>query len=125
MPWVDSSSEAPGHLREPVGFLSSLAKVIVSPDVFIHLLKQLLQSLWRLSSKILGSRSWTKPLNRGLNDNFIGHCRRLCSQAQEPSDVCLEILLMILRALKESLSCDWLRLKALETCHQHILELMP
>jgi hypothetical protein len=57
-----------------------------------------------------------KPLNHGLNDNFIGHCRRLCSQPQEPSDVCLEILLMILRALKESLSCDWLRLKALETC---------
>jgi hypothetical protein len=125
MPWVDSSSEAPGHLRESVGFLPSLAKVIVSPDVFIHLLKQLLQSLWRLSSKILGSGSWTKPLNHGLNDNFIRHCRRLCSQAQEPSDVCLEILLMVLRALKQSLSCDWLRLKALETCYQHILELLP
>jgi hypothetical protein len=125
MPWVDSSSEAPGHLREPVGFLPSLVKVIVSPDVFIHLLKQLLQSLRRLSSKILGSRSWTKPLDHGLNDNFIGHYRRLCSQTQEPSDVCLEILLMILRALKQSLSCDWLRLKALETCHQHVLELLP
>jgi hypothetical protein len=57
MPWVDSPSEAPGHLREPVGFLPSLTKVIVSTDVFIHLLKQLLQSLWWLSSKILGSRS--------------------------------------------------------------------
>jgi len=104
MPRVDSSSEAPGHLREPVGFLPSLAKVIVSPDVFIHLLKQLLQSLWRLSSKILGSRSWTRPLDHGLNDNFIGHCRRLCSQMQEPSDVCLEILLVILHALKQSLT---------------------
>jgi hypothetical protein len=114
MPWVDSPSEAPGHLRELVGFFPSLTKVIVSADVFIHLLKQLLQSLWRLSSKILGSRSWTKPLDHGLNDNFIGHCRRLCSQTQEPSDVCLEILLMILRALKQSLSCDWLRLKALK-----------
>jgi hypothetical protein len=104
MPWVDSPSEAPGHLREPVGFLPSLTKVIVNADVFIHLLKQ---------------------LDHGLNDNFIGHCRRLCSQTQEPSDVCLEILLMILRALKQSLSCDWLRLKALEACHQHVLELLP
>jgi hypothetical protein len=125
MPWVDSSSEAPSHLREPISLLPSLAKVIVVPDVFIHLLKQLLQSLWRLPSKILGSRSWTKPLNHGLNDDFIGHCRRLCSQAQEPSDICLEILLMVLCALKESLSCDWLRLKALETCHQHVFELLP
>src|SRR5688572_32063506 len=125
MPWVDSPSEPPGHLREPVGFLPSLTKVIVSVDVFIHLLKQLLQSLWRLSSKILGSRSWMKPLDHGLNDNFIGHCRRLCSQAQEPSDICLEILLVVLRALKQSLSYNWLRLKALETCYQHILELLP
>jgi hypothetical protein len=53
MPRVDSSSEAPGHLREPVSFLPSLAEVIVSPDVLIHLLKQLLQSVWRLSSEIL------------------------------------------------------------------------
>jgi hypothetical protein len=125
MPWVDSSSEAPSHLREPVSLLPSLAKVIVGPNVFIHLLKQLFQSLWRLPSKILGSRSWTKSLNHGLNDNFIEHCRRLCSQAQEPSDICLEILLTILCALKESLSCDWLRLKALETCHQHVFELLP
>jgi hypothetical protein len=125
VPRVDSSSEAPGHLREPVCFLPSLAEVIVSSDVLIHLLKQLLQSLWRLSSEILGSRSWTKPLNHGLNDNFIGRCRRLRSKMQEPSDICLEILLMILRALKQGLSCDWLRLEALETCHQHILELLP
>jgi hypothetical protein len=125
MPWVDPPSEAPGHLREPVGFFPSLTKVIVSVNVFIHLLEQLLQSMWRLSSKILDSRSSTKPLDHGLNDNFIGHCRRFCSQTQEPSDVCLEILLMILRALKQSLSCDWLHLKALETCHQHVLELLP
>ena len=44
MPRVNSSSEAPGHLREPVSFLPSLAEVIVSPDVLIHLLKQLLES---------------------------------------------------------------------------------
>jgi hypothetical protein len=125
MPRVDSSSEAPGHLREPVSLLPSLAEIIVSPDVLIHLLKQLLQSPWRLSSEVLGSRSWTKPLDHGLNDNFIGHCRCLCSQTQEPSDICLEILLMVLRALKQGLSCNWLCLKALETCYQHILELLP
>jgi hypothetical protein len=125
MSWMNSTYEAPGHLREPISFLPSLTKIIVSADVFIHLLKQLLQSLWRLSSEILGSRSWTKPLDHCLNDNFIGHCRRLCSQMQEPSDVCLEIILMILRALKQSLSCDWLRLEALEACHQHVLELLP
>jgi hypothetical protein len=116
MPRVDSSSEAPGHLREPVSFLPSLAEVIVSPDVLIHLLKQLLQSLWRLPDKILGSRSWTKPLDHGLNDNFIGHCRRLCSETQEPSDVRLKILLMILRTLKQGLSYDRLHLKALKAC---------
>jgi hypothetical protein len=37
-----SLSEAPGHLRESVSFLPSLAEVVVSPDVLIHLLKQLL-----------------------------------------------------------------------------------
>jgi hypothetical protein len=117
MPRVNSSSEASGHLREPVSFLPCLAEVIVSPDVLIHFLKQLLQSLWKFSSEVLGSRSWMKPLNHGLNNNFIGHCRGLCSQTQEPSDIRLEILLMILRALKQGLSYDWLRLKALETCH--------
>jgi hypothetical protein len=122
---MDSSSEAPSHFREHVCFLPSLAEVIVSPDVFIHLLKQLLQSLWGFSSEILSSRSWTKPLNHGLNDNFIGYCRRLCSKTQEPSDICLEVLFMILCALKQGLSCEWLRLEALETCHQHILELLP
>jgi hypothetical protein len=115
MPRVDSSSEAPGHLRESVRFLPSLAEVVVSPDVFIHLLKQLLQSLWGLSSEILSSRSWPKTLDHGLDDNFIGHCRRLCPQSQEPSDIYLKVFLMVLRALEQGLSCDWLRLKALET----------
>jgi hypothetical protein len=106
VPRMDSSYEVPGHFREPICFLPSLAEVIVSPDVLIHLLKQLLQSLWGLSSEILSSRSWTKPLNHGFNDNFIRHCRRLCSETQEPSNICMEVLLMILRALKQGLSCD-------------------
>jgi hypothetical protein len=102
MPRVDSSSEAPGHLREPVSFLPSLAKVIVSPDVLIHLLKQLLQSLWWLSGEVLSCRSWMKTLDHGLNDNFIGHCGRLCSESQEPSDIHLKVFLMILRALNKA-----------------------
>jgi hypothetical protein len=125
MPRVDSSSEASGHPRESVRFLPSLAKVVVSPDVLIHLLKQLLQSLWGLSGEVLSRRSWPKTIDHGLNDNFIRHCRCLCPQSQEPSDIRLKIFLMVLRALEQGLSCDWLCLKALETGNQHVLELMP
>jgi hypothetical protein len=125
MPQMDSSSEAPGHFRESVSFLPSLAEVLVSPDVLIHLLKQLLQSLWGLPGEVLSHRSWPKTLNHGLNDNFIGHCVRLCPQSQEPSDIRLKVFLMVLRALEQGLSCDWLCLEALETGHQHVLELLP
>jgi hypothetical protein len=45
MPRVDSSSEAPSHLRKPISFFPSLVEIIISPDVLIHFLKQLLQSL--------------------------------------------------------------------------------
>jgi hypothetical protein len=45
MPRVDSPSEDPSHLKESVSFLPSLAEVVVSPDVLIHFVKQLLQSL--------------------------------------------------------------------------------
>ena len=125
MPRVESSFEGPGHLIVSVGFFPSLAEVVVSPDVLIHLLKQLLQCLWGLPDKILSHRSWPKTLNHGLNDNFIGHCGRLCPQPQEPSDICLKVFLMVLRALEQSLSCDWLRLKALKTGKQHVFELLP
>jgi hypothetical protein len=125
MPQVDSSSETPGHFRESVSFLPSLAEVVVSPDVLIHLLKQLLQSLWGLPSEILGSRSWAKTLDHGLNDNLIGHRRRLCPQSQEPSYICLKLFFMVLHALEQSLSCDGLRLKALEAGNQHVLKLLP
>jgi hypothetical protein len=76
---MKSPTEAPGHFRKPLGFLPSLVKIIISSDVLIHLLKELLQGLWRLPNKILGYRSWPKSLDHGLNDNFIGHCGRLCS----------------------------------------------
>jgi hypothetical protein len=39
MPRVDSSSEAPSHLIKSIGFFPSLAKIIISPNVLIHLLK--------------------------------------------------------------------------------------
>jgi hypothetical protein len=125
MPQMDSSSEAPGQFRESVSFLPSLEEIVVSPDVLIHLLKQLLQSLWGLPSEVLSHRSWPKALHHGLNDNFIGHCGRLCPHSQEPSDIRPEVFLMVLRALEQGLCCDWLRLKALETGHQHVLELLP
>jgi hypothetical protein len=125
MPRVDFSSEAPGHFRESISFLPSLAEVVVSPDVLIHFLEQLLQSLWGFPGKVLSRRSWPKALNHGFNDNFIGHCGRLCPQSQEPSDIRLEVFLMVLRALEQGLSCDWLRLKTLETGHQHVLKLLP
>jgi hypothetical protein len=82
VPGVNSSYEAPSHLRKPVCFFPSLAEINISPDVFIHLLKKILQGLWGFPGKILSRRSWLKPLDHGLNDNFIGHCRRLCSQTQ-------------------------------------------
>jgi hypothetical protein len=38
MPWVEPSSEAPGHLRIFVSFFYSLLEIIVDSDVLIHLL---------------------------------------------------------------------------------------
>jgi hypothetical protein len=42
MPGVNSSSEAPSHLRKHVCFFPSLAEIIVRSDILIHLLKKLL-----------------------------------------------------------------------------------
>jgi hypothetical protein len=122
---VDSSSEAPSHLRKPVSFLPSLAEIIISPDVLIHFLKQLLQSLGWFPGKILSRRTWLKTLDHGLNDDFIGHCGRLCYQTQESSDIRLKVLLMVLCALEQGLSSDWLRLKPLKAGDQHVLKLLP
>jgi hypothetical protein len=125
MPRVDSSSEAPSHLRKPISFFTSLAKIIIGLDVLIHLLKQLLQGLRGILSEVLSRRSWPKPFDHGLNDNFIGHYGRLCSQTQEPSDIRLEVLFVVLRALEQSLSSNRLRLEPLETGDQHVLQLLP
>jgi hypothetical protein len=125
MPRVDSSSEAPSHLRKPISFFPSLADIIIDPDVLIHFLKQLLQSLRGFPGEVLSCRSWPKPFDHGLNDDFIGHCGRLCSQTQEPSDIRLEVFFVVLRALEQSLSSNRLRLKPLETGDQHVLQLLP
>jgi hypothetical protein len=102
-----------------------LTKVIISTDVFIHLLKQFLQGLRGFPGDVLGHRSWPKPLDHGLKDNFIGHCWRLCPQTQEPSEIRLEVFFVILRALEQSLSGNRLRLKPLKTGDQHVLQLLP
>jgi hypothetical protein len=125
MSWMNPSSEAPGHLGESISFLPSLTKVIISADLFIHLLKQFLQGLRGFPGKVLGRRSWPKPLDHGLNDNFIGHCWHLCPQTQEPSDIGLEVFFVILRALEQSLSGNRLHLKPLKTGDQHVLQLLP
>jgi hypothetical protein len=125
MPRVDSSSKASIHFRKPIGFFPSLAEIIISPDVLIHLMKKLLQGLWGLIGKVLSRRSWPRPFDHGLNDNFIRHCGRFCSQTQEHPDIRLKVFLVVLRALEQSLSSDRLRLKSLETGDQHILRLLP
>jgi hypothetical protein len=125
MPRVESSSEAPDHLRVSISFFPSLPEIIISSDVFIHFLEKLLQGLRRLSCKILCRWSRSEPLDHGLNDNFIGHCRCLGSRSQEPSDIRLEVFFLILSALEQSLSGDWLHLKALEASDEHVFLLMP
>jgi hypothetical protein len=100
MPWVEPSFEASGHLRIYVNFLPSLPEVIVSFDVLIHLLEKLLQGLWGLSGEILRCWAKTKSLDHDFNDNLIWHRWRLSSETQKPSDICLQILLMVLCALK-------------------------
>jgi hypothetical protein len=62
MPRVDSSYKAPSHLRRSVSFLPSLAEVIVGPDVLIHFLKQLLQSLGGFLAKYWAVGPGRRPL---------------------------------------------------------------
>src|SRR5699024_4603368 len=114
MPRIGSSSEAPGHFGKSEGLLPSLAKVIVSTNVLVHFLEQLLQGLRRLPSKVLSSRSRTKSLDHGFGDNFIGHRWCLRPQTQESSNIRLKVFFMILSTLEQGLSSDRLRLKSLK-----------
>jgi hypothetical protein len=59
---VDSSSEATSHLRKSISFLPSLSEVIISPDVLIHFLKQLLQSLGGFLAKYWAVGPCRRPL---------------------------------------------------------------
>jgi hypothetical protein len=117
MPGVESLSEAPGHFRVFVGFFPSLLKIIVGSDVLIHFLEKLLQSLRWLPCKVLHRRTWPEPLDHGLNDDLIEQCRCLSSQPQEPLDIRLQIFLLVLHILEESLGSDRLRLKTLKAGH--------
>jgi hypothetical protein len=42
MPWIEPSAEALCHLEVSEGFFSPLSKIIVSLDLFIHFLEELL-----------------------------------------------------------------------------------
>jgi hypothetical protein len=106
MPRVESSSKASGHLRVSIGFFPSLSKVIDDSNVLIHFLEKLLQGLWWLPCKVLLRWSWSEPLDHDLDDNLIGHYRRLSSQPQEPSDIRLEVFFLVLCALEQSLGSD-------------------
>jgi hypothetical protein len=77
MPRVESSFEAPSHLRVSVGLFSSLQKVIVSPNIFIHLPEKLFQSLWWLPGEILRRWSWSDPFDHNFDNNLIRHHWRL------------------------------------------------
>jgi hypothetical protein len=100
MPRVESSSEAPSHLRVSIGFFPSLPKVIVGLDVLVHFLQKLLQSLWGLPGEILHCWSWSEHLDHSLNNNLIWHRWRLSSETQKPSDIRLQVLLMVLCTLE-------------------------
>jgi hypothetical protein len=62
MPRVDSPSEAPSHLRKSISFLPSLSEIIISSDVLIHFLKQLLQSLGGFRAKYWAVGPGLRPL---------------------------------------------------------------
>jgi hypothetical protein len=122
---MKSSSEASSHLRIHVSFLSSLAEIIVNSDILIHLLEELLQVLWWLPGEILCCRSWQEPLNHSFDDDLIRHLWRLGSESQKSSNVCLQVLFMVLRTLEQCLGSQWLRLETLEAGYQHVLQLLP
>jgi hypothetical protein len=125
MPRVEPSSEAPSHLRIPVGLLPSLPKVIISPDVLIHLLEELFQSLQWLPSKILCYRSWSEPLDHSFDDNLIWHRWCLGLESPKSSNICLQVLFMVLCTLEQGFSSYWLRLETLKANYQHVLQLLP
>jgi hypothetical protein len=73
MPRVDSPSEAPGYFGEPISFLPSLTKVIISAGVFIHLLKQFFQGLRGFPGEVLG-RSPLIMASMTISLGTVGAC---------------------------------------------------
>jgi hypothetical protein len=69
---VEPSSEAPSHLGVSVGLFPSPPKVIIGPDVLVHLLEKIFQSLWWLPGKILRRRSWSEPFDHSLGNISFG-----------------------------------------------------
>jgi hypothetical protein len=65
------------------------------------------------------------PLDHCLCDDVVLNSWSLGSKTKEPSGVSLNILVMVLCALKEDLSSDWFCLTALKACKEHILKLLP
>jgi hypothetical protein len=114
MPWMKPSPEAPGHLRVLVGFLPSLLEIIVGSDILIHHLEMLLLGLRGFPGKILCRWTWEKSLDHGLNDDLIWHRWCLGSEAQDPSDICLQIFFVILCTLEQRLSSNWFCLESLK-----------
>jgi hypothetical protein len=124
MPRVDSSSEAPSHLRKPISFLPYLAEIIISLDVLIHFLKQLLQSLGGFLAKYLAIGPSRRPLimaSMTISLGTVGTCALRRKNLQHTP----EGTLMVLCALKQGLSSDWLCLKPFKTGDQHVLKLLP
>jgi hypothetical protein len=72
----------------------------------------------RSASIGLSEVRWTRTTVGGPND--LGG-----SVTQKPLDIRLKVFLLVLCALKQGLSSNWLHLKTLETSDQHILELLP
>jgi hypothetical protein len=96
----EPSPEAPSHLEVSVGLFYSLSQVIIGPDVLVHLLEELFQSFWWLSGKIQCRWSWSKPLDHSFDDNLVWPRWRLSPETQKPSDIRLQVFLMVLRALE-------------------------
>jgi hypothetical protein len=62
---MNSPSEAPGYFGEPVSFLPSLPKVIVSVDVFIHLLRRILPTTSPLPVPVAREREREREREEG------------------------------------------------------------
>jgi hypothetical protein len=75
------------------------------------------------SCKILRCWSWPEPLDHSFDDNLIWHRWCLGSESQESSDICMQVLFVVLHTLEQCLGSYWLRLETLKASYQHVLQL--